>query len=327
MDEFKNRYRQSNGNNRDYKNSVAKGYSPNIDGRKYPSSSRKSERPMTYDDYIRQIKDVEKIIEIDDSSKWNQFRDFVSEYWNWVDEKKQKYYPKANRFVKKKLSRALIVIRSISETIVRSTHNKLKPLEKKIGQRNLKYSIFSVLLIITSSLVFTVLATRDSASDKTKEVSSSGDSSRSEVNGINTNSPAGVADEKLVRVESRELDFDILFRAGIDSTGFDIVKISPEGADPAYTYVDSITLPDGNEFEIQVTQQVLPKDFDLESVALSFNANSMFRVDDISVYHGVSSTVNGVQSLLFIKDGLFISIRSSNTFSDDVWAGYIVSLQ
>lgn len=103
------------------------------------------------------------------------------------------------------------------------------------------------------------------------------------------------------------------------------VKISPPENAPVYTYLDQL-----NGIQINVSQQELPQNFksnqdgELEKLAKNFQANNVIKVDSIIVYHGANES--GVQSLIFIKGNLLITIRSSNTISDDTWAAYISAL-
>jgi hypothetical protein len=109
-----------------------------------------------------------------------------------------------------------------------------------------------------------------------------------------------------------------------DTVG-EIVKVSPDGSAPAYTYIDRI-----GDIQINVTQQELPPNFkinqdgELTKLAESFQQRDIIQVDSVRVYHGSSSS--GVQSLLFIKGNLLITVRASQKVTDDMWAAYISAL-
>jgi hypothetical protein len=75
-----------------------------------------------------------------------------------------------------------------------------------------------------------------------------------------------------------------------------------------------------------VTQQEVPKKFDLEKTATEFQATDIIQIDDNKIYHGYSEK-GGIQSLIFIKNDKLITIRSPEKFTDDQWAGYVISLQ
>jgi len=117
--------------------------------------------------------------------------------------------------------------------------------------------------------------------------------------------------------------FSMLYPAGKSASDFDVVRLSPDNNEPAYTFIDE--LENGN-VRIQLTQQVVPANFNLQQTATEFQATNVITVDDVTVYHGVSES-QGVQSLLFIKDDKLISIRSPRKIADDIWASYIAILK
>ena len=117
--------------------------------------------------------------------------------------------------------------------------------------------------------------------------------------------------------------FPILYPSTKSPDDFDVVRISPDGADVSYTYLDQIT-SDGVVFKI--TQQEVPEGFDLEKTATDFQATNIIQIDEGKVYHGYSEK-GGVQSLIFTKNDKLITIRSPQKLTDDQWAGYIISLQ
>lgn len=118
-------------------------------------------------------------------------------------------------------------------------------------------------------------------------------------------------------------EFDLLYPGG-DSSEYETVRVSPDGAAPAFTFLDRME-ENGDVF--RVTQQEIPETgFVLTEVAESFQATNVIQIDDNKVYHGFNEKA-GVQSLLFEKGNLFVSIRSPRLFPDELWANYIISLQ
>lgn len=117
-------------------------------------------------------------------------------------------------------------------------------------------------------------------------------------------------------------DFSLLYPQGSDD-GYEVVRISPQGSAPSYTYLDQIS-DEGVIF--RVTQQQIPEGFDLKETATGFQATDIIQVDGINVYHGYSNQ-GGVQSLIFIKDDILFSIRSPQVLSDETWVGYVSSLK
>ena len=116
---------------------------------------------------------------------------------------------------------------------------------------------------------------------------------------------------------------DLLFPKGTRETDYDVVRVNPEDSDPSYTYLDRFTAG-GRIF--RVTQQRVPDNFQIADVAKDFEATDILEVQGVSVYHGASKQ-GDTQSLIFIKDGKLVSIRSPQKFSDDRWSSYVSSLQ
>lgn len=120
--------------------------------------------------------------------------------------------------------------------------------------------------------------------------------------------------------------FKILYPGNKDENSVgELVKVSPPASAPVYTYLDNV-----GEIQLNVSQQELPDTFkinqdgELQKLAGSFQANDVIQVDSVKVYHGQSGS--GVQSLLFIKGNLLITIRSSQKITNDTWAAYISAL-
>lgn len=104
-----------------------------------------------------------------------------------------------------------------------------------------------------------------------------------------------------------------------------IVRISPPNQPPAYTYLDNL-----GGIAIKVTQQEVPERFksdqegELSKLATAYNQKDIIQVDSVKVY--VGNSTKGVQSLIFIKGNLLISITSANKVSEESWVAYISSL-
>ncbi len=179
---------------------------------------------------------------------------------------------------------------------------KVKLLQKKVLENRKRSAIIASasLVLVIASLVYIVRP----------------DNNQKDTLGDSTNVASGTLPQE-------QPAFDLLYPQGSDESAYDTVRISPNGAAPSYTYLDRFT-DDGQIF--RVTQQEVPANFDLASVAKDFQATSVIQIDELIVYHGYSEQ-GGVQSLIFEKDGKLVSIRSSQKFSDDEWASYILSLQ
>jgi len=103
-------------------------------------------------------------------------------------------------------------------------------------------------------------------------------------------------------------------------------RISPPKSDPVYAYTDKI-----GKVSIIVSQQLLPDNFksnttyQIEQLALSFNATEKITVGGITVYIGTSA--EGPQSVIFSKNNLLILIKSDSKIDNDQWAKYVNSLR
>lgn len=120
--------------------------------------------------------------------------------------------------------------------------------------------------------------------------------------------------------------FKILYPGGKneESVG-EIVRISPEGRPAAYTYIDTLS-----DVQINITQQELPDRFkqnsegELEKLATDNYQKDVIQVDEVKVYHGKSTS--GIQSLVFIKGNLLVTVKAFEVISDDLWAAYISAM-
>lgn len=102
-------------------------------------------------------------------------------------------------------------------------------------------------------------------------------------------------------------------------------RVSPPDEAPVYAYRDSL---DG--VKVKISQQLLPDSFKsnpadkVADLAQQFNATTKLHAGRTTAYLGTSA--KGPQSVIFTKGDLLIFIMSSATVSDEVWIGYIKSL-
>lgn len=96
-------------------------------------------------------------------------------------------------------------------------------------------------------------------------------------------------------------------------------KVSPEGNDPVFAYADTI-----GDVSISVSQQPIPKPFQIEETAKNFNATEELESNGTKVYLGTSA--KGPQSVIFVKNNLLILIKSQSTISNQSWIDYVSSL-
>lgn len=102
-------------------------------------------------------------------------------------------------------------------------------------------------------------------------------------------------------------------------------RVSPPDSDPVFAYSDQV-----DEIDISVSQQPIPQSFAnntserVKELAESYSATTTFKAGDIDVYIGRSS--KGPQSLIFVRDGLLVLIKSQDTLDQKTWTNYIVNL-
>ena len=111
----------------------------------------------------------------------------------------------------------------------------------------------------------------------------------------------------------------------IDSFG-GWTRVSPPDRNPVFAYVQTL-----GDSTISVSQQPLPDNLKVDSeqalsaLAKDFRANEMITAGDTSAY--IETKNNGAQSVLFIKNGLLILIKSSRSVANTTWVEYIISLE
>lgn len=197
---------------------------------------------------------------------------------------------------------------------VKSIGSKSKNLTKKVlsntskKSKKAKISFALILILVIIGVIFTMYKKNN---NDAKEVA-----------GASTGSQSGES----TGPQEESPNYKILYPGAKNaSTVGKIVRISPPGQNPAYTYVDTL----GN-IQINVTQQELPdkfktdQDAELDKLAKSNNQNDIIQVDGVKVYSGQST--KGAQSLTFIKGNLLIFIKAGNKISDEAWVAYISAL-
>ena len=114
-------------------------------------------------------------------------------------------------------------------------------------------------------------------------------------------------------------------RVSINSLG-GWTRVSPPDRNPVFAYVQTL-----GDSTISVSQQPLPDNLKVDSeqalsaLAKDFRANEMITAGDTSAY--IETKNNGAQSVLFIKNGLLILIKSSRSVANTTWVEYIISLE
>lgn len=222
---------------------------------------------------------------------------------------KFEFPPSRKELLQAELKKQKIALKAKIHSSTKAIKKIKRPKLKKVRLLPKKYAVASSVVVI-GVLIFLLYITNKQSSEPVSVLSDT----------TNTRPKGG-------ELPREKPSFDILFPSGISEENFEIVKISPDGREPAYTLVDT-----ANGSKIQITQQKLPANFttapevELEKTAKNFQATNVIQLDDMKVFHGYSEGTR-VQSLIFIKDKLLIFITSSKQLPDDFWAGYIKALQ
>lgn len=103
-------------------------------------------------------------------------------------------------------------------------------------------------------------------------------------------------------------------------------RTSPPDKNAVFAYIDFI-----EKNRVVVGQQPLPEDFkedtedQLEHLAKTYKSTEKININGITVF--INTSAKGPQSVLFVKKGLLVNIRSSITIKEDSWLDYINSLE
>lgn len=188
---------------------------------------------------------------------------------------------------------------------------KAKPLNKKTLR------IIAITIVILSALAATwyFIIEPNFISHKNQSSNTSNDA-----NQTNSNNETPV-------LSKGNPDFTTISPSGADIASYGgWTRISPENTDPVYAYADKI-----DDTSISVSEQPLPDNFkddpdtELKNLAEGFNAAQKITASDMTIYIGTS--IKGMQSVIFIKNGLLIMIKSSQIITNNSWLTYIEALK
>lgn len=113
-------------------------------------------------------------------------------------------------------------------------------------------------------------------------------------------------------------DFPLYYPDGVEP---EVVRVSPEDADPAYVYVH-----ESNGSLLQVTQQQLAAiDRPIADIAAEFNASTTIVVDEQEIFTGFNERSN-VRSVLFQKDDILFLISGDRSLTEDTIVSFYLSL-
>ena len=265
---------------------------------------------MTYDDYLAQAKDIEKIIEVDDDSRWIKFKEAAADYFSWVSDKKEKYAPiakeRAKTLAKEGFQKQPIHRQSVKRWIATAS-TKLDPLREKYGQKNVQYGLFTgtaVLVLLGGFVLFR--GDGGSASDSVA------------VTGLENGAVQGAE-------APAQPTFDVI--TPDDNTLTSAIKFDPSQG--VASYQDKV-----KEHTLTISQQPLTdeqkqnKEAEIEKIAINLLAEISFETQFGTTYL-TNTAPDGTNSQVafFMTQDLLVFIRTGGTaINPDAWVEYINSI-
>ena len=273
-------------------------------------SAESKNRQMTYDDYLAQLKDGEKIIEVDDDSRWTKIKDAASEYFAWVSDKRQKYTPIVKQKLKtvaKRVAEKQPVLKQKLILWVKAADTRLEPLKQRFGAKNVYFTGItgiSVLVLLGGFMALT----------------GGGDSKGSEV---------AVSELETGAVQGAETPVDPTFDVIIPKDGELTSAIKFDPSQGVASYQDQV-----NEHALTVSQQPLTdaqkedRDAELTRVSVALLADISFETQFGTTYL-TNTAPDGTTSqvVFFMTEELLVFIRTGgSTLTPDEWVEYINSI-
>jgi len=302
MREHEKRYRR--GGSGEVKSSKAKVDIGHVKPNKTPTKPANTK--ITYDDFLESIKDADKIIDINDDSKWNNFLEFTSEYVSWINQKKNKYLPVA----KKKLSEFAIksyqkqpIHRLAIEKWSKTGYRRLKGLNSQFGSKKVLFGGLTSIALLVLGGGFIIF--RDSPQPQ--------------------GTVKAVVDEK-PNVVREEPDFPI-----VTSDTADLEQgLYFDSSKGVATFRDKIkSVPVTVSQQPLNDQQKLNPAGELEKVAVQLSAGISIKTKLGTVYITTPDPeVSKDQAALFMTNDLLIFVKTAGvSISTEGWVEYINSIK
>ncbi len=272
-------------------------------------SEGKPNGKMTYDEYLAQVKDVDKIIDVDEDSRVEKFLDFSETYFDWVRAKKAKYMPLAKNGLErayKRIRREQPITKTRLRGVASWADGRLTPVKSRFGVQNVYFGLITstVVLVLVGGFIFVRSDPQDA--DDGQGVAVEG-SSFGEVQGVET--PV-------------DPTFNVLTPADNSSQ----TPVFFDSAQEVASFQDKY-----EEHTFTLSQQPLTDnqiadpESELENIALTLFADVSFETRYGETY--VSNTApdgTSSQVVLFMTDELLVFIRTSGTSLSIVeWTNYI----
>lgn len=213
------------------------------------------------------------------------------------------------------MKKSLASVHQAAKKSARGARSRAGTMTAYVGKQPLAIKVIVPVIALLAIASPLVIRNRDEGKSTDVAGSDVGSATVSEVAGVST--PGNLA-----RVTP---EYGVLRPGGRQDIEF--VKVSPEGNDPVYAYVDTV-----GGSQIRVSQQEIPEKFknnqqsELDTLARGFQATSIFVVDGVTVYYGLSEKAR-IQSIIFIKDERLVFISSSGEQPEEVWVAYISALK
>ena len=311
MNEHERRYRSSIG--KSSSEQARARYKAAAQGRSARPAAN-SKKPMTYDDFLAESSDTEKIIELNEDSKVERFLDFSERYFGWLKAKRDKYTPIVKEKVKTGAKTAVKkqpVTKDRLKKGVKQADGWLDPLKQKYGRQNVHYGMITGTVVLVLLGGFILVWGGGADSDVATGDSSVQETGFGEVQGAET---------------PTQPDFEVATPS--DNTQQTAIRFDPEQG--VASFQDKL-----REHTFTISQQPLTdtqladKEGQLEIIAVNLLAEVSFETQFGTTYltntapDGTSSQV-----AMFMTDELLVFIRTGGTsLSADNWVEYINTIQ
>jgi len=284
-------------------------------GRQYTSG--KKDKQMTYDDYLAQVKDADKIIDVDEDSKLDVAREVWTQYVEWLKQKRLKYQP----IVIAKLRGAIkTVVDSPKVTqftcVVKSkTVNSFGSLVRRLGRNNVvNGAITSTVVLVILGVFIASLSSSDSVNDNVAQGVDGSDSIQSSEGSVQGASARVEPSFDVVTPDDEPIQASVVFDPSVGVASFKD-KIQDRGIT-----VSQQPLTD---------EQKADKVNQLELISVSLSAEVSFETKFGTTYlTNVAPDGTKSQVVLFMTEELLVIMRSDGvTINPDAWVEYINTIE
>lgn len=260
------------------------------------SAARKKNTQMTYEDYLRETKDTEKLLELDDDSRWTKFKEGVGDYTSWLSEKRDKYVPVAVE-KSKTVYKKQVQEKNYPTRLKQAAQKRLQPLYEKYGTKNVKYAGITSIAVL--GLLGGFIIIRGGGSEV-----------------------AVTEDGQVAGAEIAEPTFDVVRPNDEDNQVF----FDPELGVASYQDTVGGKTVTISQQPISTEQQANKTEF-LNQVAVNLKADVEFSTQFGPTHLSTKPDDTGDQVVFFLTDELLVFIRTrGESISPIEWTEYINSI-